>query len=196
MLTMPLAGALTDKFGPGKFVMTGMVLIVAGLVPMTMLGTDTSYWVTTGAFFVMGLGMGMTMMPTMTAALKTLKDHQIARGSTMTNITQQVAASIGTAVISVLLTNFLKKDPTAGLAILSNADPVNGPGILAGAAQQLQVPADALKAHGLTVAADAFGQTSLIALILVALTLIPAFFLPRKRQESEVDPATTAAMMH
>ncbi|WP_084614027.1 DHA2 family efflux MFS transporter permease subunit [Nakamurella lactea] len=196
MLTMPLAGALTDKFGPGKFVMTGLVLIVIGLIPMTMLGVDTSYWVTSGAFFVMGLGMGMTMMPTMTAALKTLRDHQIARGSTLTNITQQVAASIGTAVISVLLTNFLKKDPTAGLAILSNADPVNGPAMLDAVAQQQGVPADALQLHGLTVAADAFGSTSLIALILVALTLIPAFFLPRKRQESTVDPAAAAAMMH
>lgn len=167
MFTMPIAGALTDKFGPGKFVMTGLVLITIGLIPMTMLTTDTSYWMTTAAFFVMGLGMGMTMMPTMTAALKTLKDHQIARGSTMTNITQQVAASVGTAVISVLLTNFLKQDQSSLLAIMSNTDKVNGPRILAGAAQQVGVAPEVLKAHGLSAAADAFGHTSLIALILV-----------------------------
>ena len=53
----------------------------------------------------MGLGMGATMMPIMTAALKTLSDHNIARGSTLMNIVQQVAASIGTALFSVLLTN-------------------------------------------------------------------------------------------
>lgn len=196
MFTMPIAGALTDKFGPGKFVMTGLVLITIGLIPMTMLTTDTSYWMTTGAFFVMGLGMGMTMMPTMTAALKTLKDHQIARGSTMTNITQQVAASVGTAVISVLLTNFLKQDQSSLLAIMSNTDKVNGPRILAGAAQQVGVAPEVLKAHGLSAAADAFGHTSLIALILVACTLIPAFFLPRTRQRSSADPAQAAAMMH
>jgi len=196
MFTMPIAGALTDKFGPGKFVMTGLVLITIGLIPMTMLTTDTSYWMTTGAFFVMGLGMGMTMMPTMTAALKTLKDHQIDRGSTMTNITQQVAASVGTAVISVLLTNFLKQDQSSLLAIMSNTDKVNGPRILAGAAQQVGVAPEVLKAHGLSAAADAFGHTSLIALILVACTLIPAFFLPRTRQRSSADPAQAAAMMH
>ena len=53
----------------------------------------------------MGLGMGATMMPVFTAALASLKDHDIARGSTLMNITQQVAASIGTALFSVLLTN-------------------------------------------------------------------------------------------
>src|SRR4051794_37480913 len=121
MLTMPVAGAMTDKFGPGKFVLTGLVLIVAGMIPLTMLSTDTSFWVTSGSFFVMGLGMGMTMMPTFTAALRTLKHAQIARGSTLMNITQQVAASVGTAVMSVILTYHLKKDAFAPLAIFANA---------------------------------------------------------------------------
>ena len=53
----------------------------------------------------MGLGMGATMMPIMSAALATLTDHSIARGSTLMNITQQVASSIGFALFSVLLTN-------------------------------------------------------------------------------------------
>ena len=31
MLTMPIAGRLTDKMGPGKFVLAGIVLIAAGM---------------------------------------------------------------------------------------------------------------------------------------------------------------------
>ena len=49
-----------------------------------------------------------TMMPMMAAALATLTDHNIARGSTLMNIVQQVAASMGTALFSVLLTNNLE----------------------------------------------------------------------------------------
>ena len=60
-----------------------------------------------GALFVMGLGMGCTMMPLMTAAIVTLSNEQIARGSTLMNIVQQTAGSIGTAVMSVVLTNQL-----------------------------------------------------------------------------------------
>jgi EmrB/QacA subfamily drug resistance transporter len=181
MLTMPAAGALTDKFGPGKFVLSGLVLIIAGMIPLTMLHADTSVWTTTGCFFVMGLGMGMTMMPTMTAALRTLKDAQIARGSTLMNITQQVAASIGTAVMSVILTSYLKKDLFAGPAILSNSSPKQGEPLLAGLAKQAGVPVDVARAHGLESAADSFSKTILVALILIAVTLIPAAFLPRKR---------------
>src|SRR3954452_10387332 len=171
MLTMPVAGAMTDKFGPGKFVLSGLVLIVAGMVPLTRLGTDTSFWATSASFFVMGLGMGMTMMPTMTAALRTLKVAQIARGSTLMNITQQVAASIGTAVMSVILTYHLKKDAFAPLAIFANADPAKGDAALNGAAAQAGQPVDVIRAHGLHSAADSFAKTILVAVILVACTL-------------------------
>ncbi|MDQ2848956.1 MAG: DHA2 family efflux MFS transporter permease subunit [Actinomycetota bacterium] len=207
MLTMPAAGALTDRFGPGKFVMSGLVLIVAGLIPLSQLTSATSFWLTTLCFVVMGLGMGMTMMPTFTAALKTLKNHEIARGSTMMNITQQVAASIGTAVISVLLTGFLKKDPSAALSfglnpILSNPKApaelqAQADAAIAGASKAAGTTPDAFLAHGLSSAADSFGKTVLIATVLVACTLVPAFFLPRKGTAA-TDKASSAApaMMH
>src|SRR5689334_18498974 len=98
------------------------MLIVLGMSPLTQLGTDTSFWATSACFFVMGLGMGMTMMPTFTSDLRTLKQAQIARGSTLMNITQQVAASVGTAVMSVILTYYLKKGVPPHTSIYANPD--------------------------------------------------------------------------
>lgn len=196
MFTMPAAGALTDKFGPGRFVLTGLVLIVVGMIPFTQLGVDTSFWLTTGAFFVMGLGMGMTMMPTMTAALRTLQHAQIARGSTLMNITQQIASSIGTAVMSVLLTTYLKDNPAAPIAILANTDPAHGDPALAGAAGSAGVTPAALKLSGLHSAADSFAKTVLVALILVACTIIPAYFLPRNRAPLSEDAPATPVLAH
>jgi EmrB/QacA subfamily drug resistance transporter len=193
MLTMPVAGAMTDKFGPGKFVLSGLVLIVGGMIPLTRLGTDTSFWQTSACFFVMGLGMGMTMMPTFTAALRTLKHAQIARGSTLMNITQQVAASVGTAVMSVILTYHLKKDAFAQLATFANADKVNGGQALAGAARQAGQPLEAVRAHGLASAADSFAKTIFVAVILVACTLVPAFLLPRSRAAAAEQEAAVEA---
>jgi cobalamin synthase len=107
----------------------------------------------------MGLGMGATMMPLFTSALKTLKAHEVARGSTLLNIVQQIASSVGVAVMSVVLT-----------AHLNNA----------------RTPHEA---------ATSFADTFWVAWILVALTLVPAFFLPRKREESHLldDEAGDAA---
>ena len=69
------------------------------------------------------------------------------------NIVQQVAASIGTALFSVLLTNNLTD------------------------------------AQALPEVAEGYADVFVVATILVATVLVPAFFLPRRRAEKPVDPA-------
>ena len=120
----PLPGFLADRIGPGKIVLTGITVITVGMAMFTQIGADTSYAYILGALFIMGLGMGGTMMPIMTAALATLTAHNVARGSTLLNITQQVAASIGTALFSVILTNEIKdsKFASAGAALAHAGD--------------------------------------------------------------------------
>jgi EmrB/QacA subfamily drug resistance transporter len=108
MLTMPIAGALTDKIPIGRIVPVGLVVILVGMFGLTQIASDTAYSLLIAELFVMGLGMGATMMPLFTSALRTLRPHQVARGSTLLNITQQIASSVGVAVMSVLLTNHLK----------------------------------------------------------------------------------------
>ncbi|MEV0029731.1 DHA2 family efflux MFS transporter permease subunit [Nocardia sp. NPDC050793] len=174
MLTMPIAGRFVDKYGPGKIVMIGIVLLALGTAFFTQLEADTSYPIMCLALLVMGLGMGCTMMPIMTAAIQTLTHQQVARGSTLMNIINQTAGSIGTATMSVVLTNLLKDQPLAGPAIVANSDPA--------VAQQLGPDA---VAAGLDQAAQAFSDTYIVALVLIVLTLVPAFFLPRTK------PATT-----
>ncbi|TQK68889.1 MULTISPECIES: DHA2 family efflux MFS transporter permease subunit [unclassified Nocardioides] len=115
MLTMPIAGALADKIPVGRIVPFGFAGIIIGVGGLAF-STDpsTSYAQIIAFLFVMGLGMGGTMMPVFTSALKTLRDHQVARGSTLINVLQQVAASVGVAVMSVVLTNQQKSgvDPS------------------------------------------------------------------------------------
>ncbi len=108
MITMPIAGMLADRIGPGKIVITGIAVITVGMGMFTQLTADTSYAYIITALAIMGLGMGASMMPIMASALATLREHTVARGSTLMNIVQQVAASIGTALFSVLLTNGIK----------------------------------------------------------------------------------------
>src|SRR4051794_15667078 len=108
MLVMPIAGQLTDKTGVGKIVIPGMVILLLSSLALTQLSGDTSYWTLSAILFVMGVGMGLAMMPLMSGAMQTLRRIQVARASTSLNIIQQVGASIGTAVMSVILTVALK----------------------------------------------------------------------------------------
>ncbi|NDK89218.1 DHA2 family efflux MFS transporter permease subunit [Gordonia desulfuricans] len=191
MLTMPIAGQLTDKMGPGKFVLSGIVLIFLGIGYFVFLGADTPYWAVCIALFVQGLGMGMTMMPIMSAALATLSNKQVPDGSTLVNVVQQTASSIGTAVISVVLATMFNKHAESLVAIGSNAAPEKyAEGVKAGLLPP-QPPA-----QWFDWAAEAFGTTFIVATVLIALTIIPAFFLPRKKIESplveeDVDRAPT-----
>jgi MFS family permease len=175
MLTMPLAGALSDKFPVGRIVPFGLVFIAVGMVGLTQISSTTSYPVLLGLLFIMGLGMGGTMMPIMTSALKTLRAAEVARGSTLLNITQQIASSIGVAVMSVILTNGLKDAKLAYPAIAAR----HNPPIAA------QIGKAGVK-EGLSQAATAFAHTYWVAFALVAVTVVAAMFLPRKHEESHL----------
>jgi EmrB/QacA subfamily drug resistance transporter len=175
MITMPIAGSQVDKHPIGRIVPFGLITIVIGMFGLTQLTATTPYPLIIAELFVMGLGMGATMMPLFTSALKTLKAHEVARGSTLLNINQQIASSVGVAVMSVLLTNHLQASKLAGPAMASLHDPS-----LAAALSPAAI------AKGLADAAQAFADTYWVAWSLVLLTLIPALLLPRKREETHL----------
>ncbi|QLY28528.1 DHA2 family efflux MFS transporter permease subunit [Nocardia huaxiensis] len=188
MLTMPVAGRLVDKIGPGKIVLTGIAVMSVGMAFLTQVDASTSYWLLCGALFITGLGMGCTMMPTMTAAIQTLTHAQVARGSTLMNIVNQTAGSIGTATISVVLTNLLNNRPLANPAIASHYNPAIG--------QQMEAEMPGSVQTGLDQAAQAFAHTFWVALALLIATLIPAFFLPRTRPADPEKAEAAAIVAH
>src|SRR3954463_8743840 len=199
MLTMPIAGVLTDKIGPGKIVLAGIAVIVVGMAMFTQVAiepsqvhlsasgvdiSDPSYLYLLSALFIMGLGMGGTMMPIMTSALQTLTHHETARGSTLLNITQQVAASIGTALFSVLLTNGFNSSPQVGQ--------------LRAAAENGTQPDPRIIPQAFADMSSAFAEVFLVATILVALCFLPSLLLPRRKivRTAEDDAAPAMTMMH
>jgi hypothetical protein len=139
---------------------------------LTQLTATTPYPLIISELFVMGLA---TMMPLFTSALNTLKAREVARGSTLLNINQQIASSVGVAVMSVLLTNHLQASKLAGPAMAALHDP----------ALAAKIPAAAM-VKGLEEAAHAFAQSYWVAWVMVLLTLIPALMLPRKREETHL----------
>jgi EmrB/QacA subfamily drug resistance transporter len=169
MVTMPIGGKLTDKLGPGKVVLVGLAIVMAGVAGFaSQITVDSSYWALGGALFVMGLGMGMTMMPTMSAAMQTLQHDEVPRASTALNIIQQVAGSIGTAAIAVLLTTQMEN---RGL-------PADG-GMGAPAPAPGQVPPNVI-ADIMNRVADSFQTTYWWSLGLLVFAFIPALALPRR----------------
>jgi EmrB/QacA subfamily drug resistance transporter len=170
MVTMPVGGKLTDRIGPGKVVLAGLAIVCLGVAGFaSQMTVDSSYWVLGASLFVMGLGMGMTMMPTMSAAMMTLQHDEVPRASTALNIIQQVAASIGTAFITVLLTTQMEDRglPAGGGMGAETPDPATVPP---------QILADLMNR-----VADAFQTTYWWSLAVLVFAFLPALFLPRRR---------------
>jgi EmrB/QacA subfamily drug resistance transporter len=175
MITMPIAGRLTDRYGPTWMPVAGLPFVVIGLIPFAFVGAGTSYVLLCGGQFVQGLGMGLSMMPTMTAAMQAVPPAAIARTSTAMNIIRQAGASIGTAILSVILASAIVSD-------LSSAG-LRHAGAGGGIATLQHLPASE---HAAIVGplAHAFSTTFVWALVLVAVALVPALTLAllRRRQ--------------
>ncbi|HMM49298.1 MAG TPA: DHA2 family efflux MFS transporter permease subunit [Miltoncostaeaceae bacterium] len=185
MLTMPLAGALSDRFPIGRIVPFGMLGIVIGIGGLALdSGVDTPYWRLITYLFITGLGMGATMMPVFTAALRTLRSEQAARGSTLINVVQQVASSIGVALMSVVLTNQQNASEPLGAfraigeATAAGVQPPEWATAIAGRF------GDALQGMALSDLAGAFETAYWVATVALILTFIPVAFLPRKHPVS------------
>jgi predicted MFS family arabinose efflux permease len=182
MIAMPIAGRLTDRTGVGRIVPVGLILVALSFLALTQLGPDTNYVWFGVVLWVMGLGMGATMMPTFSGAMQTLRHSDVARASTTLNIQQQVGASIGTAVLSVLLAN----------AISARLGGHGGIGGATGAVPPSQ------RATVMDKLADAFGHTYWWALALVIVAFCVATPLLPKRKPAPVGDADASppVLMH
>lgn len=109
VVTTPIAGAVMDKFGPGRLVLVGFPLMAAGLGIFTLgVARRADYTPTLLAgLLVMGLGIGCAATPLSAGCMQSLATHQIARGTTLLGITDQLGGAIGAALLATLLTNQL-----------------------------------------------------------------------------------------
>jgi EmrB/QacA subfamily drug resistance transporter len=185
MLTMRMAGPFVDRRGPGKIVLVGIALIVIGLGAFAYgVARQAAYQPTLlVGLAIMGLGMGCTMMPLSVAAVQALAPHQIARGTTLMSVSHQVGGSMGTALMSMVLTNQFNRS--------ENITAANKLASLQQKATATGVPVDpsAIPRQSLTPGfagnvvhdlSHAYTTVFVIGVALVALTVIPAAFLPKK----------------
>ncbi|MDT5119409.1 MAG: transporter, family, multidrug resistance protein [Mycobacterium sp.] len=193
VITMPLAGVFMDKHGPGKIVLIGLPTMAVGLGIFTYgVATQAAYNPTLLiGLAVMGLGIGCTTTPLSAAVLQSLAPHQVARGTTLVTVNQQVSGSIGAALMAVVLTHLF----THNQALVTANKLVAAQQEASGQHVPIEASASAWQAlgpdfantvtHGLS---HAYTAVFVVAVALLALTIIPAAFLPMKRPEPEEDP--------
>ncbi|TNC23214.1 MFS transporter [Amycolatopsis alkalitolerans] len=118
MLTATTATAvLLPRFGPKPLVGLGMLIAGGGMFWLSAIDTSSTY---AGGvllpLIVIGLGIGLSMAPSMNVATAGVDRHDAGVASATVNTAQQVGGSIGTALLSSIAANALSSF-TAGKAM-------------------------------------------------------------------------------
>jgi len=111
---MHASGRLTERLGGGLTSLLGGSIMIVATLPFVLIDANTSYLLLGAAMVVRGFGIGLSMMPAMTAAYATLRPEQINDATPQLNVLQRVGGSIGTAILTVVLQNGITANtPTA-----------------------------------------------------------------------------------
>jgi len=165
-IAMALSGRATERLGGGLTALIGGVVTIVTTIPFVLIGGETSFALLGAAMVLRGFGIGMSMMPSMTAAFAVLRPEQINHATPQLNVLQRVGGSVGTAILSVALSSKL-------------AD-AGGPAATPAAA------------------ADAFGSTYLLVLLVTVVALAPTLLLTvverRARANREATPLPPEAL--
>jgi EmrB/QacA subfamily drug resistance transporter len=180
---MPIVGRLLERSGPRATVLAGAALTVTGLAVFVYGITRHAVGlpVLLAGLATFGVGSGCMMIPVSWSAVHTLNSSEVAHGSTLFNVNHNTGASVGAALMSVILTSRFNASASITAAKRANAirqeaarrgvPPSNLP-------PQIYEP-DFLE-HLADDLAHAYAGVFAVAMILVAATAIPAWFLPKR----------------
>ncbi|MFE3290770.1 MFS transporter [Rhodococcus sp. NPDC059234] len=94
---------LSTRIGPKPLMVVGPVVAAFGLLLLTRIGVDTSYW--THVFpglATFGFGLGLLMVPMQNLALIGVRDHDAGAASALVNATVQIGGALGTALFTTI----------------------------------------------------------------------------------------------
>jgi EmrB/QacA subfamily drug resistance transporter len=106
LISASLASSLLPKVGPRPLMILGPVLAAGGMFALRFIDLDTSFWGhLMPAQIFLGLGLGFTFVPLSSLALVGVPEHDAGAASAALNATQQVGASLGTALLNTIATS-------------------------------------------------------------------------------------------
>ncbi|MGI6590760.1 MAG: DHA2 family efflux MFS transporter permease subunit [Eggerthellaceae bacterium] len=99
----PLSGALVDRFGARPVSLLAIVALIGGTIMILDLGHCSDLGWIAGAQCVRQFGIASLIMPLTVWSVRKLTGHMTADGTTVSNALRQVAASLSTAFMVLLM---------------------------------------------------------------------------------------------
>jgi MFS family permease len=108
-MSLGLTARLMARFGPIRMIAFGLISVFASLILLAQIGEHTAYFPTIFiALILMGIGMGSAFMPLLVVAMAGVPREESGLGSGIVNVSVQLSAALGLAVLTTLSTNHTK----------------------------------------------------------------------------------------
>jgi EmrB/QacA subfamily drug resistance transporter len=110
-ITAPLAGAQMNKIGGRVLIQVGGLVSLAGYVAVAVILGATSHvstWGLLGPLLVVGLGMGLFVVPIFQTIIAAVTDAELGSASGALNAIQQLGGGIGVAVLGTVFFTVLR----------------------------------------------------------------------------------------
>lgn len=185
---MPLSARVAERLGPRLPTLVGLALTAWFMWMYRRIDVNTSTWAVLAPTLIRGVGLGLLVTPVMTAAMNAVPTQQAGMASSMLSLTQQVAGSLGIAVLASVLgrrTTFHLAVVGAGIDASRPAFVETTHAVAQRAAELGWSQGDALLAARSTVARHvagaanvlAFNDAFLVGAGVVLAGILPALFL-------------------
>lgn len=118
ILTAGIVAQLLPRLGPKPIMVPGLVMAVVGMLMLTRITEDTSYWTHVfPALVLMSVGLAGVFIPASSTALVGVGHHDAGVASAVLNTSQQIGGSLGTALLNTLfagaVTSYFVDNPVA-----------------------------------------------------------------------------------
>ncbi len=118
ILSAGVVAQLLPRVGPKRLMVPGLSLAIIGMLLLTRIGPDTSYWThVLPSLLLLSVGLANVFIPASSTALLGVQAHDAGVASAVLNTSQQIGGSLGTALLNTLfagaVTAFLTANVTS-----------------------------------------------------------------------------------
>ena len=106
MTAMLLTASLSNKVDDRILVIIGLSLLGGASLTFGSLNMQISSMNIAIPNFIMGIGMGLSMVPIMNLSVETLKNSQMTNATGIQNLLKNIGSAIGTSLVATMLTRF------------------------------------------------------------------------------------------
>jgi EmrB/QacA subfamily drug resistance transporter len=98
-----IAPPIVNRFGAGRSLMLGQAIVAVGLLTLSRVPSDASYWADLfPGFLAFGVGLGFSIMAIQVAAFIGVEDSVAGLAGGMVETAREIGGALGTAVVATI----------------------------------------------------------------------------------------------